>query len=155
MSQSIFWDAFPSFSLREPALSYSSSSLFPRPRFQVVQVEGSQLLPESVLSTHRREGAWPVDGPTTMDLQGMCRSFSMHKKWEDTYAKCVRQEADLYASTASMGVCHSMEEALAKFRAKREFMECAYTQLIAMDANNFATYDEENSALIKLALGVK
>ena len=47
-----------------------------------------------------------------------------------------------------------MQEALAKFCAKREFMECLYAQLIAMHANNFATYDEENPALIKLALSV-
>ena len=74
----------------------------------------------------------------------------MHKKWADTYAKRVRQEDDLYASTAYIGAYHLMQEALTKFHAKREFMERAYANLIAMDANNFVTY----SALIKLALGV-
>ena len=49
------------------------------------------------------------------------------------YAKRVRQEVDLYASTACMGACHSMQEALAKFCAKCKFLECAYIQLIAID----------------------
>ena len=77
------------------------------------------------------EPAWPVNGPTTMDLQGI-HLLSMHKKWVDPYAKCVLQEADLYASTACMDACHSMQEALAKFHAKCEFLEHAYAQLVCV-----------------------
>ena len=78
--------------------------------------------------------AWPVDGPNAMDLAGMKRSLHMHRQWTDTYAQRVQQEAELYANTSCMATCQSMQEALTKFRAKCEFLEKAYAQLIAMDA---------------------
>ena len=37
-----------------------------------------------------------------------------------------------------------MQEALTKFRAKCEFLEKAYAQLIAMDATSFERYNREN-----------
>ena len=48
-----------------------------------------------------------------------------------------------------------MQEALAKFRAKCEFLEKAYAQLIAMDATSFERYNRENQEIIDLALKVK
>ena len=81
--------------------------------------------------------AWPVDGPNAMDLAGMKRSLHMYRQWTDTYAQRVQQEADLYANTSCMVACQSMQEALTKFRAKCEFLEKAFAQLIAMDATAF------------------
>ena len=58
------------------------------------------------------ELAWPVDGPTAMDPQGMQNiSQNAQNVGGPIYAKRVRQEVDLYTSTACMGVCHSMQEA--------------------------------------------
>ena len=98
--------------------------------------------------------AWPVDGPNAMDLAGMKRSLHMHRQWTDTYAQRVRQEADIYASTSCMAASRSMQETLGKFRAKCEFLEKAYAQLIAMDATSFDKYDKENREVIALALQI-
>ena len=98
--------------------------------------------------------AWPVDGPNAMDLAGMKQSLHMHRQWTDTYAQRVQQEADLYANTSCMAACQSMQEALTKFRAKCEFLEKAYAQLIATDATSFERYNRENQEIIKLALKV-
>ena len=98
--------------------------------------------------------AWPVDGPNAMDLAGMKRSLHMHRQWTDTYAQRVRQEADIYASTSCMAASRSMQETLGKFRAKCEFLEKAYAQLIAMDAASFDKYDKENREVIALALQI-
>ena len=96
--------------------------------------------------------AWPVDGPNAMDLAGMKRSLHMHRQWTDTYAQRVQQEADLYANMSCMAACQSMQDALAKFRAKCEFLEKAYAQLIAMDASSFERFNRENQEIIDLAL---
>ena len=53
-----------------------------------------------------------------------------------------------------MAASHSMQEALTKFRAKCEFLEKAYAQLIAMDAASFERYNKENQEVIDLALKV-
>ena len=98
--------------------------------------------------------AWPVDGPNAMDFAGMKRSLHMHWQWTDTYAQRVQQEADLFANTSCMAACQSMQEALTKFRAKCEFLEKAYAQLIAMDATAFERYNRENQEIIELALKV-
>ena len=74
------------------------------------------------------ELACPIDGPVAMVIHRMRRSLNMHKQWTDTYVTSVQQEADLYAYTSCMGDCHSIQEALAKFHAKREFLERAYAQ---------------------------
>ena len=66
----------------------------------------------------------------------------------------MQQEAELYANTSCMAACQSMQDALTKFRAKCEFLEKAYTQLIAMDANSFKRYNRENQAIIDLVLKV-
>ena len=66
----------------------------------------------------------------------------------------MQQEAELYANTSCMAACQSMQEALTKFRAKREFLEKAYAQLIAMDANSFECYNNDNQEFIDLALKV-
>ena len=47
-----------------------------------------------------------------------------------------------------------MQAALTKFRAKCEFLEKAYAQLIAMDAAAFERYNRENQEIIDLALKV-
>ena len=47
-----------------------------------------------------------------------------------------------------------MQEALGKFRAKCEFLEKAYAQLIAMDAASFERYNKENQEVIALALQI-
>ena len=96
--------------------------------------------------------AWPVDGPNPMDLASMKRSLHMHQQWTDTYANHVQQEADLCANTSCMAACQSMQEALTKFRGKCEFLERAYAQLIAMDAQSFDRYNKENQDIIELAL---
>ena len=88
-----------------------------------------------------------------MDLASMKRSLHMHRQWTDTYAQRVQQEAELYATTSCMAACQSMQEALPKFRAKCEFLEKAYAQLIAMDAA-FERYNRENQEIIDLALNV-
>ena len=98
--------------------------------------------------------AWPVDGPNAMDLASMKRSLHMHRQWTDTYAQRVHQEAEIYAATSCMAASQSMQEALAKFRAKCEFLEKAYAQLIAMDAASFERYNKENQEVIDLALKV-
>ena len=98
--------------------------------------------------------AWPVDGPNVMDLASMKRLLHMHRQWTDTYAQPVQQEAELYATTSCMAACQSMQEALTKFRAKCEFQEKAYTQLITMDASAFERYNRENQEIIDLALKV-
>ena len=100
------------------------------------------------------ELAWPVDGPNAMDLASMKRSLHMHRQWTDTYAQRVRQEAEIYSSTSCMAASHSMQEALGKFRAKCEFLEKAYAQLIAMDAASFDRYNKENQEVIALALQI-
>ena len=92
------------------------------------------------------ELAWPINGPNAMDLAGMKRT--------ETYATRVQQEAELYANTFCMAACQSMQEALTKFRAKYEFLEKAYAQLIAMDANSFDRYNNDNQEIIDLALKV-
>ena len=86
--------------------------------------------------------AWPVDGPNSMDLTSMKRSLHMHQQWTDTYAQRVQQEAEIYVATSCMAASQSMQEALTKFRAKCEFLEKAYAQLIAMDAASFERYKE-------------
>ena len=48
-----------------------------------------------------------------------------------------------------------MQEALEKFRAKCEFLERAYAQIIAMDAQSFEGYNKENQDIIELALKVE
>ena len=53
-----------------------------------------------------------------------------------------------------MAACQSMQAALTKFRAKCEFLEKAYAQLIAMDASAFKRYNRENLEIIDLALKV-
>ena len=93
--------------------------------------------------------AWPVDGPNAMDLAGMKRSLHMHRQWTDIYAQRVQQEAELCANTSCMAASHSMQEALTKFRAKCEFLEKAYAQLIAMDASVFERYNRENQEIIE------
>ena len=98
--------------------------------------------------------AWPVDGPNAMDLASMQRSLHMHRQWTDTYAQRVRQEADIYSSTSCMAASQSMQEALGKFRAKCEFLERAYAQLIAMDAASFDRYNKGNQEVIALALQI-
>ena len=98
--------------------------------------------------------AWPVDGPNAMDLAGMKRSLHMHRQWTDTYATRVQQEAELFANTSCMAACQSMQDALAKIRAKCEFLEKVYVQLIAMEANSFERYNRENQEIIDLALKV-
>ena len=98
--------------------------------------------------------AWPVNGPNAMDLTSMKRSLHMHRQWTDTYAQRAQQEAELYATTSCMAACKSMQEALTKFRAKCEFLEKAYAQLIAMDASAFERYNRENQEIIDLALKV-
>ena len=66
--------------------------------------------------------AWPVDGPNAMYLAGKKRSLHMHRQWTDTYAQQVQQEADFYANTSCMAASQSMQEALAKFRARCEYV---------------------------------
>ena len=100
------------------------------------------------------ELAWPIDGPNTMDLADMKRSLHMHRQWTETYDTRVQQEAELYANTSCMAACQSMQEALTKFRAKCEFLEKAYAQLIAMYANSFELYNNDNQEIIDLALRV-
>ena len=82
--------------------------------------------------------------------EGSCQ----HEEITDTYATRVQQEADLYANTSCMAACQSMQEALEKFRAKCEFLERAYAQIIAMDAQSFEGYNKENQDIIELALKV-
>ena len=84
----------------------------------------------------------------------MKRSLHMHRQWTDTYAQRVQQEADLYANTSFLAACQSMQEALIKFRAKCEFLEKAYAQLIAMNATAFERYNRENQEIIELTLKV-
>ena len=81
--------------------------------------------------------AWAVNGPAAID-------HAMIIRYAQTVGTYVKQEANLYMSAACMGACHSMQEALSKFHAKCEFMERAYAQLIAMDANDHAKYNQEN-----------
>ena len=75
----------------------------------------------------------------------------MHKKWADTYAKCVCQEADIYASTTCMGACHS----IVCNKHFQNFMPSVNFR-ITIGTNNqyYVTNDEENSVLIKLSQGV-
>ena len=87
-----------------------------------------------------------------MDLAGMKLSLHMHWQWSETYATRVQQEAELYANTSCMAACPSMQEALTKFRAKWEFLEKAYIQLIAMDANSSERYNNDNQEIIDLVL---
>ena len=97
---------------------------------------------------------WPVDSPNAMDLASMKRSLHMHRQRTETYTTRVQQEADLYANTSCMAACKSMQEALAKFGAKCEFLKRAYAQIIAMDAASFERYNKENQDVIDLALKV-
>ena len=53
-----------------------------------------------------------------------------------------------------MAASRSMQETLGKFRAKCEFLEKAYAQLIAVDAASFSKYDKENQEVIALALQI-
>ena len=53
-----------------------------------------------------------------------------------------------------MAASRSMQETLGKFRAKCEFLEKAYAQLIAMDAASFSKYDKENQEVIALAVQI-
>ena len=53
-----------------------------------------------------------------------------------------------------MATSQSMQEALTKFRAKCEFLEKAYSRLIAMDASAFECYNRKNQEIIELALKV-
>ena len=98
--------------------------------------------------------AWPVDSPNAIDLASIKRALHMHRQWTETDATRVQQEADQYTNTSCMAACQSMQETLAKFREKCEFLERAYTQLIAMVAASFDRYNKKNQDVIDLALKV-